>query len=141
MDSTHKPTLGVGVYFAKGDYAGILRRLLALCVDLGVVLLMGVALGVAAKVVDADPSPELSRRLTWTWLGLEFLYLAVIKPSRIRSVGYRLTGTRIVTLRGERPSVLRMTFRLLLWLLGPFNLVYDLTALSEEATYITRPRS
>jgi hypothetical protein len=44
--STPVNSLGVGVYFAKEDCAGILRRLFALVVDLGVLLLVGIVLNV-----------------------------------------------------------------------------------------------
>jgi uncharacterized RDD family membrane protein YckC len=53
-------------------------------------------------------------------------YVVLLKPTRLRTVGYRVAGCRIVNLQGERPSVFRMTFRSLLWIMGPFNLLIDL---------------
>jgi uncharacterized RDD family membrane protein YckC len=53
-------------------------------------------------------------------------YEVVLKRSTVRTVGYRLTGCRIVNLQGERPSLFALTFRSLLWLFGPFNLLFDL---------------
>ena len=120
-------TLGEGVYYATADYAGMCRRVLALAADLGVVVLAWYGLWAALVLFDPSPvgngSPDA---LPLIWLGLAYLYLVVVKPSRVRSLGYWLTGTKIVTLRGERPSILRMTFRLALWVLGPFNVCYDL---------------
>jgi uncharacterized RDD family membrane protein YckC len=59
----------------------------------------------------------------------------VLKPSHWRTLGYRLTGVKIVTIRGERPSVLRMTFRALLWTFGPFNLLLDLLWLGPDSEH------
>ena len=61
-----------------------------------------------------------------------YLYLTVIKASRLRTVGYRIVGARIVTLKGERPSVFRMTLRLFLWVLGPLNVIADLIWLGVD---------
>ena len=119
-----KGTLGEGVYYATAEYAGILRRLLGLVVDLGVIVLVG---GVLLLVFAGNPprAGEVEKPSLLT-LAFAYIYLAVVKPSPLRSLGYWLTGTKVVTLRGQRPSILRMTFRLLLWVLGPFNVAYDL---------------
>lgn len=120
-------SLGEGVYYANADYAGLFRRVLALVADAGVIILAGVMMEAARSYLAPPDSPYHLLKATWmAWLGFSYLYLVVIKPSRLRSLGYWLTGTRVVTLRGQRPSIVRMTFRLLLWLFGPFNLVYDL---------------
>jgi uncharacterized RDD family membrane protein YckC len=60
------------------------------------------------------------------WAAAIYVYLAVLKPTPIRTVGYWIAGTKIVTLRGERPSTLRMSLRLMIWILGPFNFLIDL---------------
>jgi uncharacterized RDD family membrane protein YckC len=54
-----------------------------------------------------------------------YVYLAILKPSRVRTLGFWLTGVRIVNHKGQRPSVFRMTFRLMLWILGPINPIID----------------
>lgn len=115
---TRDTSLGVGVYFAPEDYVGILRRAVIVVVDLAVLVLLFFAVAVLGGVLNGT--------LTLVYLFCVWAYLTVVKASRIRTVGYRLTGARILNLRGTRPSVFRMTFRLLLWLLGPFNLVVDL---------------
>jgi uncharacterized RDD family membrane protein YckC len=116
--------LGEGVYYAREDCAGLGRRLVITVVDLLVVVVGASFLWywVCRSWPRADP---LATSLA-VWLGVAFLYLAVLKPSPIRTIGYVLLGARIVTLRGQRPSVLRMAFRLLLWGIGPFALPYDL---------------
>ena len=119
-----KGGLGEGVYYPATEYAGIGRRLVGLVADLGVILLVGYAL--LLTLVGDPPHPGEVQNAVLITLAFAYIYLTVIKPSRLRSVGYWLTGTKVVTLHGQRPSILRMTFRLLLWALGPFNVVCDL---------------
>lgn len=115
-------SLGVGTYFAAEAHVGFSRRVLILIIDLGVLICAGGVLWIAMVAVLRDPDSSFFL----TYIALVWLYLAVLKQSRIRTIGLRLTGARVVNLRGQRPSILRMTFRLLLWAFGPFNLIYDL---------------
>jgi len=118
----HDSSLGTGVFFAKDDYAGIIRRIFILVIDLIAILVGYVVLAVPYaiffEVIDGP--------FVLLYFGFVWAYSTVLKASPIRTVGFRLTGTRILNLRGERPSILQMTFRLLLWVMGPINLVYDL---------------
>ena len=61
-----------------------------------------------------------------------WVYLTVLKRSQVRTLGYILAGTKIVTLKGDRPSIWRMTYRLLLWVLGPLNVLVDLFWVSND---------
>jgi len=114
--------LGEGVYYACGDYAGIVRRLLIFSIDLVVILFGAIAIQVAFEYLPWQGKPG------WlpvaTWLGLSYLYLTVLKPSPIRTLGYLLCRAQIVTLSGGRPSFVRMTWRLLLILI--FHPIFDL---------------
>ncbi len=114
---------GEGVYYARGDYAGILRRLVIFVADSAIILGCGLAV-----LVLLDPTvTELAPPVAVLSVGLVMWgYLAVLKRSRFRTLGYRLADTKIVTLKGDRPSILRMTFRLLLWVVGPVNIFVDL---------------
>jgi uncharacterized RDD family membrane protein YckC len=112
----------MGVYFAINDYVGILRRLAILAIDLVVLFFVYLVVGVPYYIVVGELDGILGLLIAiCVWF-----YLTVIKASKIRTVGYRLTGSRILTLHGTRPSILRMTFRMLLWVLGPFNFLFDL---------------
>lgn len=125
-----------GVYYARDDYAGFARRVAILLVDMAVVLFLQFPLAMAFLVAGFYEGPFFapifpdSYWLTPVLLG--WIYLGVLKPSRLRTVGYWAAGTRIVTLRGDRPSMFRMTFRLLLWVLGPFNLLIDLVWVAAD---------
>jgi uncharacterized RDD family membrane protein YckC len=115
-------SLGDGVLFRNEDYVGIARRVLILAVDAPIVFIGGVIYG---SVLSGFLGQHV-------WVGLLFFlqfmwtYQTALKASSIRTPGYIAADARIVTLKGERPSNLRMTFRLMMWLLGPFNILIDL---------------
>lgn len=120
-------SLGEGVYFAPADYVGLRRRLVIFVVDGAVLVGLMFVIAFLSLFVFEDYSEDSSgERLFWIWYSCVWLYLTVIKASPIRTVGYWVTGTRILTLRGTRPSVFRMTYRLLLNFYSPFNLFFDL---------------
>ena len=60
------------------------------------------------------------------WLPICYLYLAPLKASRLRTVGYRLMGLRVVDLQGRRPGWVRMTIRLVAMSFGSLWWVLDL---------------
>lgn len=127
-----------GVFYADHDHAGYGRRLLAIIIDVSVLLIVGVLLWwlLIATMwygLDRDPSSVF-----WiVWFAVVWGYLTILKPSPYRTFGYRLTGLKIVNLRGTRPSILQMTFRLLLWIFGPFNLLLDFLWLSVDTEHQT----
>ncbi|NEQ52646.1 MAG: RDD family protein [Leptolyngbya sp. SIO3F4] len=115
-------SLGMGVYFSPDDYVGITRRIVILGIDLAVLITVYVLFAVLLIPIAGERSGSVGL----LYIGFVWAYLTVLKSSRLRTVGYRLMGARIINLRGRRPSMLRMTFRLLLWMFGPFNLLFDL---------------
>src|SRR3954454_23171995 len=112
MDAVHD--LGKGIYFARQNYAGFMRRMVIIGVDLLVILLVGMIMLVIWGGVQG-PVPILA------WLGSAYFYLTLLRGSRLRTLGYILTGVRVVNLKGNRPSFFWMNLRLLLWALGPIN--------------------
>ena len=108
-------SLGVGLYYAEDDYIGLGKRLLILAVDSCVLAL---ALWITDVLWNALPPNDTTHMvLSWGLAGFAYAYLTVIKASRIRTLGYRLLGAKVLTFRGERPSIFRMTLRLFLWVL------------------------
>ena len=63
------------------------------------------------------PNDTTHTVLSWGLAVFAYAYLTVMKASRIRALGYRLIGAKMLAFRGERPSILRMTLRLFLWVL------------------------
>ncbi len=109
---------GPAVY-RREDYVGAFRHLVILAVDFLVILLLVFPLSLLPAVFLHSLSAEFDSYYIIVPLVLVWLYLAVLKPSRIRSPGYWVTGARIVTINGGKPSPFCMTLRLastLLWL-------------------------
>ncbi|WP_339736293.1 RDD family protein [uncultured Gimesia sp.] len=120
-------SLGEGVYFAPEDYIGFRRRIVIYVVDGAVLVgLMFAILFLTLFFFDDYSDDDPTDSVFWIWVFFIWLYLTVLKASRVRTVGYWITGARILTLRGTKPSVFRMTYRLLLSLYSPFNIFFDL---------------
>lgn len=115
-------SLGAGVYYAPGDYIGISRRVLILVVDF--VVLYAIYYGSAYLCIYL--TNDLSHTYFLYYYLFVWFYLTILKASKLRTPGYWLAKARIVNLRGKRPSVFRMTFRVMFWVLGPFNFLFDL---------------
>jgi uncharacterized RDD family membrane protein YckC len=127
MPTRHRDhSLGEGVFFAPEEYAGVGRRILIVLVDSMVIVCATIALAVLLFLAS-DYIGERTCFYCWVLhLILVWAYLTVIKTSRIRTVGYWVAGTKIIDLNGKRPSLVRMTFRLMLWIFGPFSFFFDL---------------
>jgi uncharacterized RDD family membrane protein YckC len=115
-------SLGMGVFYAPDDYVGLGRRFIILVVDSLVLAFMMTCLAIVWLILLGGPPAGF----TIASIGVFWIYEVVLKRSTTRTVGYRLTRCRIVNLQGQRPSLFALTFRSLLWMLGPFNLLFDL---------------
>ncbi|PAY17167.1 hypothetical protein CKO51_22925 [Rhodopirellula sp. SM50] len=131
----HDNSLGDGVYFAMDDYAGLVRRFAAIAVDALILFVGGVCLWITIGFVSFqfDPAFDPSGLFFIAWIGFYWMYLTLVKRSRFRTIGYRICGLKIVTTKGERPSLIRMTARMLMWILGPFNLFLDLIWIGADS--------
>ena len=127
------PARNLGQFYERKDYAGLFRRLVIIAVDLGVLAGLYLAVSALDGAIRRDDGPFLSPAAFYSWLALVYTYLVVLEASPIGTLGFLLTGVRIVTLDGRRPSILRMTFRLLFWILGPINALVDLFWLTGDA--------
>ena len=114
-----------GVLLAESDYAGFLRRTLSLLIDAFVLILAWIVIAVYFVQMGLDPTGEGELALS-VWPLIVWVYLAVLKQSRGRTIGYRVTGLRIVDYQGRCPSILRMTSRLLLSSTGVFAFWTDI---------------
>jgi uncharacterized RDD family membrane protein YckC len=123
--------LGQGVFFAPQHYAGLLRRCVVYAIDL-CVLWLAWTISYAAWTRFLQDETLAIDVAAYVWLSFSFLYLTLLKASRFGTVGFLLGGVKIVNLKGERPSIFRMILRLLLWLFGPFNILYDFIWLSGD---------
>jgi len=140
MDETDEGTTVRGddeeehVFFATGDCAGFFRRAAAIAVDLLVLAAILVAyfavLAFCGMLSDEGNAPPWG---VAPFIVIAFLYLTLLKRSRFRTPGYRVTGLRIVDLKGRPPSMLLMSVRLLWWVLGPINFPLDFLFLTSDA--------
>lgn len=115
-------SLGDGVYYAADDYIGFSPRLVILFVDTAVLLVIAWFLAFIWLNITFEFNVAF---LVTVGLAI-WLYVVPLKRSKTRTIGYRLMGAKLVTLKGQRPSLLMLTFRSLLWLFGPCNFVVDL---------------
>jgi uncharacterized RDD family membrane protein YckC len=122
VQKTRDRSLGDGVYFAADDYVGLGPRVVILFVDTVVLIAIVWLLSFVWLSFKDDYTAVFVGLTTLTiWF-----YVVPLKRSSIRTVGYQLVGAKLVTLQGGRPSLFMLTFRSLLWVLGPFNLLFDL---------------
>ncbi len=113
------------------------RRVIIFCVDFvaAIALSFGVLIGVLYIYFLRNPQSDLPPQSLWVLPIVTYLYLTALKRSRIRrirSLGYILTGVRIVDIRGGRPSLLQMTIRMLPLLPVPWSLLFDLGWIVDE---------
>jgi uncharacterized RDD family membrane protein YckC len=116
------------VWFFPSDYAGFWRRLAVELTDSVVIV---VALLVTTVTVALlDPAEDLSDAtlavLVTCWVVLIYGYFVVLKRCGFNTVGYRLTGVRIVDAYGRPPGLGALTLRLSFGLLGPINVILDM---------------
>ena len=116
--------VGEGVYYRQEDYAGVWRRLVVDVIDILVVLFVSAVLLFALAVVFDGQVPTLAVPLILALVAV--MYLVVLKGSRVRTLGYRIAGTRIVNLRGQAPGLDALASRLLFAVCGPLNLLLDI---------------
>lgn len=132
-------SLGEGVYFAPDDYIGVMRRVIIFVVDTTLLFVLLIAIEIVYDMLSLSDEffgvsiPEL------IWFFCGWTYLTVIRASRIRTVGYWVTNSRVLNLRGNKPSLFRMTYRLLLGIFIPFTFIYDLlwAAVDEDRQTLT----
>jgi uncharacterized RDD family membrane protein YckC len=123
--------LGEGVYWAPEHYAGLVRRFVIIGVDSVVICFVPAIIIVLVFDLPKNIDQIFSSK-TYVFLLFSYLYLAIIKRSEWGTVGYRLTGVRIVNLEGKVPSLWRMTFRFLLLIFGPFHILIDILWLGGD---------
>jgi uncharacterized RDD family membrane protein YckC len=115
-------TVSDAVHFALEDYASPPRRLFSFGIDLVVIVLFFIVLGIGAEfavvprhIWTMSPSAEklkMTRQyikpvqvpLTLGWLGAVVAYHVLARTTRGGTVGYRLTGIRLIDKTGRTPS-------------------------------------
>ncbi len=113
MNTKIDKSLGHGGRYNAESHPGVIRRALAFLIDLVVIYLNAYILFLLCWMTLEIPEIWQQNFFWPTFLA----YLTILKPSSMRTIGYRVMKLKIVTLQGTKPSVVRMCFRYLLWLL------------------------
>jgi len=119
-----------GVYYARADCAGLVRRLVVDAVDGAVLLALWVAIVMAAFLMRlpgdlAEGLCKLAIPLSWA------LYLVVLKHFW-KTAGYWVCGVSVVNLQGQRPSFRATCLRAFFFFLAPFEYFLDLLLLTMD---------
>jgi uncharacterized RDD family membrane protein YckC len=118
---TRDRSLGEGVYFERHDYVGFGPRFVIFIIDS---LVLAALIWLIAFFWE-NTVGEYTGMFSAFLLFAVWFYLVPLKRSKVRTIGYRLMGCKLVTLKGTRPSLFMMTFRSLLWMFGPFHFLLD----------------
>lgn len=123
----------IGVVFDADDYAGFAKRVVIAAIDLILILLVSAAFYFVSDYIIYDYETLIKSNFFFILL-FSLWYLALLKRSKFRTFGYIITGVKIVDLKGQKPSILKMILRVLLLFIGPFELIIDIIWLTSEKT-------
>ena len=126
-------SLGDADFYDLDSYAGIGKRFSVQLIDLTVLIFLAFVawLPFMALILMGFIRNDPSGIFLIVCLVVLWIYLAPVKRS-IGTVGYRLLGLKIVAAKGGAPSLAVMTARMLMWILGPFNVLLDLVWLAAD---------
>lgn len=130
--SQHKK-LRQGVYYSEKSYAGFWLRVTSWLVDIIVICVFHGACYYIFDKYSGRTEFELKLFCLFSFLSC-YIYLAVMKNTKISTLGFYLTDLKVVNLYGLRPSLWNMSFRFLLLTFGPFEMFPDLLWLTCEKT-------
>jgi uncharacterized RDD family membrane protein YckC len=122
-----------GVIYRKKEYAGFLKRVVISLVDIIIISVVSACCLYITDFIFYSEDTYYNFNFFFT-LAFCIFYLAILKRSKIRTVGYIITRVKIVDLKGQKPSIFKMILRVLLLFLGPFELFFDIIWLTSEAT-------
>ncbi len=122
-----------GVFYDKGGYAGFIRRVIASAIDLLVMLLISLVILFTLNCFIYDEAVYITFNFLLITL-ISVWYLALLKRSGFRTIGYILAGVKIVDLKGGKPSIVKMILRVFLSVIGPFEFIPDIFWIMSEST-------
>jgi uncharacterized RDD family membrane protein YckC len=127
-----------GVYYQQDDYIGVGRRFFIDIVDGFVATIVSLIASVVLFAVMSDDA--YAKALPAAWIVVWFSYFVLLKGSKFRTIGYLSAGARIVDISGERPSLMKLSIRLLFAVFGPLNLLFDLFWISSSRRQALRDK-
>ncbi len=120
-----------GVYYDRKSYAGFWLRFIVDIIDFSFIIAVSIIF--TAPIIRAFSfSEQIIPVIILLWAGLWFAYFVLLKRSECGTLGYCLCKVRILNLKGERPGISALSFRLMFALIGPLNILFDLLWLSGD---------
>jgi uncharacterized RDD family membrane protein YckC len=120
-----------GVFYPVEAYAGFWLRLMIELIDTFVV--SGLCIGLSLVLVGILQTAEsLLNALLIGWILIWFCYFVLLKHSKLSTIGYRIGNVKIVTLQGNNPSIYSLSLRLIFSVIGPFNILLDLSWITSD---------
>ena len=130
MDKSKENT---GVFYKRCDYAGFVKRAIIAAIDSLVLIIISFLFILLSSYIISDEKFLIKFNFLAIAL-ISMCYLAILKPSKYRTFGYKLTNVKIVDLKGKKPTLFKMILRTLLLLIAPFGLIFDIIWLTSEET-------
>jgi len=123
----------LGVYYDSKDYAGLIKRAWAWTIDSIVLGIFVISLWYLLSYMFDDEIIVIKLSF-WTFVLFAYIYLSILKPSKLRTVGYVIAGLKIVDLYGNTPSWNIMLTRFFMLGFSPFAFIIDMLWLTGEST-------
>ncbi len=113
------PDNNQGVVYSPHDYASFSLRLIIVIIDITAIVILTVLLSSFFSILRLEFNNFF---ILGAYFLLPICYMTTVKTSRLRTLGYRVAGVKIVNLQGSKPRFSTMLFRFLITLVGPFQL-------------------
>ena len=115
-----------GVIFKSSDYASFFKRTILMVIDLVVLIILFIACYYTDNYLYQGYYVDSFIITQYIFPILAFLYLTILKTSKMGTLGQRITKTKILHINGKKPNVFIMVYRLFFWGFGPLNFIADL---------------
>ncbi|MCP3920959.1 MAG: RDD family protein [Desulfobacterales bacterium] len=119
-----------GVFYEEDDYAGLLRRVFAAMIDLSVIITFSTLF----LVFIYSLNEKIPAKTNFIFLiNISFIYLTFLKRSSYRTLGYFITGIKIVNLSGYKPSLYNMFLRIIILIFGTYDYSKSIDLIKTES--------
>lgn len=120
-----------GVFYHKDDYASFSRRVIAGIIDIYVIIVFSTIFLIFTKLLNEQISFNSNFIIL---IDMAFIYLTFLKRSDLRTIGYYITGIKIVDLTGSKPSLYNMFLRIIIFIIGTYDYSKSIELLKTELT-------
>ncbi|MCP4160912.1 MAG: RDD family protein [Deltaproteobacteria bacterium] len=121
----------IGIYYHESDYASIKRRIVSIIIDIMVIVMISCIVLIITRLFNDNLNLKSN---CFFLVALSFLYLTFLKRSRFRTVGYILMGIKVVNLRGGKPSLYSMFMRVIMLIIGTYDIPKSIDLAKTDLT-------